>query len=159
MNTLDFWKEVYREDPNICWEWGRAKSVGYGSLVFNGKKASAHRVAYESVNGPIKNGLHVLHSCDNRACCNPTHLSLGTNKDNIIDSVRKGRRKGITRNRPSGLKYKKDRKLRRDTWTGRYEEMRSLREKGYSYQKIGEIIGCGRHTAYHALNNSKWSKL
>ena len=160
MNTLEFWKEVYNEDPRACWEWGRAKiSTGYGSLVFNGKKRLAHRVAYESINGPIKNGLHILHECDNPACCNPNHLRLGTNQDNIADSMKKGRRKGITRNRPSGLKYKEQRKLRKDTWTDRYEEMRCLREKGCSYQKIGDIIGCGRHTAYNALNYSKWSSL
>ena len=108
MNTLDFWKSVDMGGPDECWDWQRAKTTaGYGSLVFNGNKTYSHRVAHESINGPITDSLHVLHSCDNPACCNPAHLSLGTNQDNIADSVRKGRRKGVTRNRPSGLKYKK----------------------------------------------------
>lgn len=57
----------------------------------------AHRVAFEAVNGPIPNGLDVLHSCDNRLCCNPSHLSLGTAKDNSDDKVAKGREaRGVT---------------------------------------------------------------
>jgi len=39
------------------------------------------------------------------ACVNPDHLFLGSNNDNIKDSMQKGRRKGRTRNRPTGLKY------------------------------------------------------
>jgi hypothetical protein len=49
--------------------------------------------------------MHILHLCDTRACINPLHLRVGTNTDNIMDSVRKGRRLGVKRNRPTGLKY------------------------------------------------------
>lgn len=66
----------------------------------------AHRVSYEIEHGDIPKGMHVLHRCDVRPCINPLHLFLGTNSDNIADSVSKGRRKGVKRNRPSGLKYR-----------------------------------------------------
>lgn len=64
---------------------------GYGQIHLNGKTAYAHRVAYELANGPIEDGLYVLHSCDNRKCVNPSHLSLGTFDDNMADMVSKSR--------------------------------------------------------------------
>ena len=51
-----------------------------------------HRLVWEIHNAePIPDGMVVMHSCDNRACCNPNHLSLGTQSANIKDSVSKGR--------------------------------------------------------------------
>ena len=51
----------------------------------------AHRVSYEIHNGAIPNGLHVLHRCDVPCCVNPSHLFVGTNAENVIDKVSKGR--------------------------------------------------------------------
>ena len=66
-------------------------SHGYGDFRQDGKHKLAHRAAWELVNGPIPDGIHVLHRCDNRLCVNPAHMFLGSNKDNMRDKVRKGR--------------------------------------------------------------------
>jgi hypothetical protein len=78
--------------PTGCWEWtGTMHSCSYGLLFVSGSNVGAHRVSWELHNGPIQEGLHVLHKCDNRKCCNPEHLFLGTNSDNIKDRTDKGR--------------------------------------------------------------------
>lgn len=91
-----------------CWIWMRSVAgTGYGDFRRRPKLIAAHRASYEVFKGPIPAGLHVLHSCDVRCCVNPAHLSVGSNAQNIADSMAKGRRKGVSRNRPSGLVYKK----------------------------------------------------
>lgn len=64
---------------------------GYGSFRFNGKTANVHKVSYILHHGDIPDGLVVMHSCDNRNCVEPTHLTLGTQSDNLRDMARKGR--------------------------------------------------------------------
>jgi hypothetical protein len=86
--------------PESCWEWQGARTKdGYGVYIpTKGNPHYAHRCAYERIHGPIPDGLLVCHKCDNPPCCNPDHLFLGTNKDNIDDRHRKGRtRTGVLR--------------------------------------------------------------
>lgn len=80
--------------PDGCWLWtGATNGKGYGVLAVNVKvQYYAHRRAWEFVNGPIPDGLHVLHRCDVTLCCNPAHLSLGTQRDNNLDRDQKGRK-------------------------------------------------------------------
>jgi len=88
----DFWKKVnILEDKDLCWEWqGSFSSGGYGQFSFKNKNFISHRLAYFFSKGDPKT-LKVCHSCDNRKCCNPNHLWLGTNKDNSQDSKNKKR--------------------------------------------------------------------
>lgn len=57
----------------------------------NAPLSYAHRIAYLLSGNDIPVGMHVLHSCDNRWCCNPSHLRAGTNNDNVQDRVSRGR--------------------------------------------------------------------
>lgn len=87
-----FWARVKKGHKRECWPWiGAQVSAGYGAIIVNGKQESAHRIAWMIENGTIPDGLFVLHHCDNPCCCNPSHLFLGTNRDNIQDCVRKCR--------------------------------------------------------------------
>ena len=75
-----------------CWEWqGARTSDGYGWVWINGKSCRVHREVYRRLIGEFDAGLLVLHLCDNRKCCNPAHLQLGTHQDNMEDMRNKGR--------------------------------------------------------------------
>lgn len=81
--------------PDACWPWTAYRRVhGYGEIGAGGRRGrilKAHRVAYELENGPIPDGMVVRHKCDNPPCCNPAHLELGTQQDNIADMSERGR--------------------------------------------------------------------
>lgn len=79
--------------PDACWVWRGpcSRRGGYGLVHIKGVIHKAHRLAWELTHGPIPDGLHVLHSCDNPPCCNPAHLRLGTHAENMADKAARGR--------------------------------------------------------------------
>lgn len=88
-----FWSKVLKtENENECWNWtGGCDKDGYGQF-WSGNNTRAHRFAYEiSNNKKIEKEKCILHSCDNVKCCNPKHLRVGTQQQNIIDKVSKKR--------------------------------------------------------------------
>lgn len=96
MNSEEFWNRLERRESG-CWEYPVRTTRGYGRIKVNGKATHAHRLAYQLSYGPIPAGMVVCHSCDNPPCCNPAHLWLGTQKENLVDMANKGR---STRGRP-----------------------------------------------------------
>ena len=101
-----FWARVDMRGDDECWNWtGAATSSGYGNLTYCGTPTQAHRLAYAlSVGGvALQTGFRelgkakrykrfVLHKCDNRLCCNPKHLFLGSMRTNQLDAYEKGRK-------------------------------------------------------------------
>lgn len=99
-----FWTRVDVRGPDDCWNWTGPTKRGYGHAAVNRhrqvpgrtriKSVRANRVAYELHHGvELDPKQLVCHSCDNPSCCNPAHLWLGTNADNIHDMLAKGRAK------------------------------------------------------------------
>lgn len=88
-----FYARITVDEQTGCHEFAKSSkgTGGYSSISYNGKVWRAHRLAYVFKYGPIPDGLYVCHKCDNRKCCNPDHLFLGTHEDNTIDMLKKER--------------------------------------------------------------------
>lgn len=95
----NFWANVEINGSTQCWPWKLSCNPGgYGNVGWHGKVYRAHRIAYQLHHNvilprarPSKTCAVVMHTCDNRICCNPAHLRLGTHLDNRRDCVAKGR--------------------------------------------------------------------
>ena len=80
-----FWPKVDKNGPvpearpklGPCWLWTAALSgqgLRYGYFYDGTRNVYAHRWAWESVNGPIPDGLTIDHLCFTTKCVNPAHL-------------------------------------------------------------------------------------
>lgn len=93
-----FWSHVDSSGgPSACWPWVDGKNEnGYGRFRLHGGDFKAHRWILGYMRGAHlrwDDGLReqANHHCDNAACCNPDHLYVGTQKDNMGDALRRGR--------------------------------------------------------------------
>jgi hypothetical protein len=86
---------LIQQTGSDCWIFsGSLNDDGYGQIRVGGRKGKTirvHRLAWEEVHGPIPDGMTVCHTCDVPACCNPAHLFLGTQQDNVQDMMNKRR--------------------------------------------------------------------
>jgi len=93
--AVRLWSKVDRSSLNGCWMWtGFVDRDGYGKIRpgnYTRGCVGTHRVSWVLSNGEIPTGLFVCHHCDVPACVNPSHLFLGSCKDNLRDAVAKGR--------------------------------------------------------------------
>lgn len=131
-----------------CWNWKAGKSSGgYGSYSVNGKTEKAHRVSYRLYVGPIPEGMIVCHRCDNPSCVNPSHLFVGTQKDNVVDSVKKGRAK-----RAFGISHPRAKLTESMVLKARLKYSTGL----YSLREIGDLFGVGIPTINGAIHGKTW---
>lgn len=79
------------KNGNQCWKWKGSWGGGYPQININKRIIRGHRASYLLNISDIPSGMFVLHKCDNKECCNPEHLFLGTQKDNMRDKINKGR--------------------------------------------------------------------
>jgi hypothetical protein len=141
-----FWSKVSEPDANGCRNWLAycCKKGGYGQFRLNNKTNGAHRIAYEITKGVIPEGLHILHSCDNRKCVNPEHLSTGTPQDNMTDMVNKNRQcKGIL-NGQSKLTE---------------AQVLEIRASDKTQRALAKIYNVSHRLIWNIKNNTAWNHL
>jgi hypothetical protein len=145
-----FWEKVDKRVPDECWLWkGACNPNKYGHLRVGKKEITASRIAWILTNGPIPEGLCVLHSCDNPPCCNPLHLFLGTNLDNVRDKEKKGR----------GIYVNGERCGMSKLTTEKIIEIRKMHKGGLSGIKLAAIFGIGKSEIYNIINHNNWKHI
>ena len=83
---------------NDCWLWLGRTSGGYGTFYCRSRRRpmGAHVIAYEIAHGTRiqsdRKQTVVRHTCDTPLCCNPEHLVIGSQLNNVADCVSKERR-------------------------------------------------------------------
>ena len=134
-----FWIKVDQSGgPDACWEWiGARHYKGYGLFSVNRAKKKAHRVAFTIINGSIPSGMVICHQCDNASCCNPAHLFLGTQSDNIKDAVDKERIFPPNANKLTDVDV---RSIREKFASGRITKTQLAQDFNVSMRTIREII-------------------
>lgn len=146
-----FWPRVAVGAPDSCWRWnGSALPRGYGRFYpSKGVGLYAHRFSWELANGrPVPAGLHVMHACDNPACVNPAHLSVGTRSDNMRDCVAKGRH--ARRSTPG--EAHPNHKLK----AVQVIEMRQRAAGGESRRTLALAYGVSKHLVSLIVNRRAW---
>ncbi len=143
-----FWDKVAIGAADECWEWQGYRDragyghVGIGSRVDGTKRTvPAHRLAWELTHGPIPEGIKVRHLvCDNPPCCNPAHLALGTQAENVADMIAKGRKRA---------------KLTDDE----VAKIRQLHATGdYRQAELAEQFGVTHVTIWRIVNGESWKQ-
>ena len=122
---------------------GCVANSGYGLKSLNGKTMSAHRAAYIQSNGAIPEGMVIMHSCDNPLCVNPEHLIAGTQKENRMDCVTKGRH-----NAPKGENHYRAKLTA--------EVVREIRASSLTNTELAEVYGTSRRTISDARRGKTW---
>jgi hypothetical protein len=148
------WSRIDKKGPYDCWVWisGIGKN-GYGYIKTRigprkegkNKYESAHRLVYTEVNGPIPEGMLICHKCNNRKCCNPSHLYAGTNQDNMNDKVRSGHSTFGSKNPKARLKESD------------IVQIRQLRSEGKTLKSIAEQFNVHLATIGYICQGKRWT--
>lgn len=132
-----FWRKVKK--TKSCWLWiGNRNADGVARFFYNDRVECASRVSWLFKHGAIDEGLCILHKCDNPTCVRPSHLFIGTPKDNMIDAVKKGRNP-ICKFTIAGVRRVRDRYKR-----------------GWSVQKLADHYGVAHQTISHIVRRVNW---
>jgi hypothetical protein len=136
-----------------CQLWtGYIAKSGYGLVWADGKNRQVHRVAYELYNGPIPDGLDVMHSCDVRPCIAKAHLSAGTRRENMQDMVSKGRQ-NLHRASGEGLSFSKLSEQKVAEIRCRYIP----RDRVNGQKALAREFGVCQATIWHVVHGKTWS--
>lgn len=135
-----------------CWEYTGCCHAhnGYGTLRVSGKQYKAHRLMWEIECGEIPSAMRVLHRCDNPPCCNPDHLYLGTQQNNMTDMINKGRA-----NHGKGVNHSKATLTEDQVHIIR----RLFTERKYTQEQIGDMFNVTKSAVAAIGHKRTWTHL
>lgn len=142
--SLLIWTRIDVREPDECWPWtGYVGKHGYGSVA----RGRVHRLVLAEKLGRYLAADEVTrHTCDNRICCNPNHLIVGTNLDNVRDAVERGRTARGERNGRARLT------------SAAVEEIRRLYATGeFRHVDLAEMFGVARSTIQTVTSGKRWA--
>jgi len=130
------------------WTGSCDKQTGYGDFWYRGRTIGAHRYAWQRKNGPIPEGMSVLHRCDIRKCVNDTHLDIGSQADNMRDRIAHGA--GYAR----GEAHSRSRLTEKNL-----QIAAALRRDRKTWKEIAELLGVARSTISRSVQHQSdlWS--
>lgn len=157
-----FWARVDRSGgPEACWPYmGTRDRLGYGRAWNGERPEAAHRIAWRLAYGPIPGDRPVIrHTCDNRPCCNPSHLTPGTQADNMADMRAKGRgptadRHG-TRTHPESVP-RGERNGNAKVTAEQVREIRAMYARGTTQRAIADVFGVKEPTIQSIVTYKSW---
>lgn len=135
---------------DACWNWQGKLCNGYGRPYIGGgrkrpRREYAHRLAYYFATGNWCDVI--LHTCDNRRCCNPTHLVAGTKRENSQDALRK--RRAYIGEANSNAKLTED----------LVKKIHQLRASGYLLREIAAVVGVTKSNVSHVVRKETWTHI
>ena len=144
----DRFSEKVESIPFSTCHWWNAGVSLYGMFWKDGRHHGAHRVSWEIHNDcEIPKGSLVLHKCDNPLCVNPAHLFLGTQKENMQDMIKKGR-KAVRRGADNALTKLSKPQVVKIKWL--------LKEGQLSQRAIGDLFGCSQGAILAISRGTTW---
>lgn len=153
----EFWDRVDKSaDSDSCWPWKLAKTRGYGQFGrrINGKlkNFSTHRLALEyKLNRHLRPGECACHKCDNPECCNPAHLFVGTQADNMADMNAKGRNAWQRQRTTTGESHGMARLTE--------DQVRSIKGDSRSLSKVAADYGVSLQQIWRIRHGYAWAHI
>lgn len=141
-------------DADGCWTWQKARCLGYGYITVNRRLRRAHRVAYEEFVGPIPEGKFLLHTCDNRACCNPDHLRVGDHKTNMREMAERGRAAAGKDNHFGRVSYPGEKHPNASLTE---DAVRAIRASTEPHKALAAKLGVSPGTVWKVRNGYSWT--
>lgn len=171
MPTLPWFERAMTEttinQENGCWEYqGTITEKGYGRISHLGQLARVHRLSFSTFVGDVPAGMMVCHACDVRNCWRPSHLFLGTAKDNYDDMRAKGRatpppHKPSTRQHVPGFGCRSDHRGERNPKAKLTKhdvlKIRELRSSGSRNKDIAVQFNVSASLVSEIVNRTVWS--
>lgn len=144
----DFLLRVWINPVTHCWEWtGEHNELGYALITYGGKHHRASRFIYEYATGKPLGRLHACHTCDTPKCVFPIHIFPGTQSDNSMDAVSKGRIRHGEAHRSARFRDEQIIAMRNQYKTGA-----TLKALSVQYQAPATTI-------FHIVNYINWKHL